>query len=80
MTPVYGTSILELFCFIHQSSTYGMYVTMLPTVLMIHIIHVFYTIHMAHIMHMGENRTYGACGTYGVINGVFLFPLRFIHL
>jgi hypothetical protein len=42
-----------------------MYVTMLPRVLMIHIIYVLNTIHMAHIVHMGTYWTYGACGTYG---------------
>ncbi len=65
LTPIDGTSILQSYCFMHHSSTCTMYVTMLPKVLMIHIIHVFHTIHKAHIMHMGANCTYGACGTYG---------------
>jgi hypothetical protein len=50
LTLVDGTSILQLYCFMHHSSTCGMYVTILPRVLMIHIIHVFHTIHMSHIV------------------------------
>jgi hypothetical protein len=50
LTPVDGTSILQLYCFMHRSSTCGMYVTMLFAILMIHIIHVFPTICMAHIV------------------------------
>ncbi len=69
LTLVDGTSILQSYCFMHHSSTCGMYVTMLPRVLMIHIIHVFHTIHMVHIVHMGANWTYGACRTYGAYGG-----------
>jgi hypothetical protein len=55
LAPVDGTSILQLYCFMHHSFTCGMYVKTLPRVLMIHIIDVFHTIHMAHIVHMGAN-------------------------
>jgi hypothetical protein len=50
LTLLDGTSLLQLFCFMHHSSTCGMDVTMLLIVLMIHIICVFHTIHMAHII------------------------------
>ncbi len=50
----------------HHSSTCGMDVTMLLTVLMIHIIHtcVQYNTYGPYCQ-MGANCTYGACGTYG---------------
>jgi hypothetical protein len=50
LKPLDGTSILQSFCFMHNSSTCGMDITMLLIVLLKHIIHVFHTIHMAHII------------------------------
>jgi hypothetical protein len=50
LTLVDGTSILQSYCFMQHPSTCSMYVTMLPRVIMIHIIHVLCTIHMSHIV------------------------------
>ncbi len=62
-----------------------MYVTMLPKVLMIHIIDVFRTTHMAHIVHMGANCTYEACGTFvadvvGGTYGTHVPYLQMVHI